>query len=501
MCGVVGIIGPNSVSQKIFDALTMLQHRGQDAAGILTCDGYQMCLRKGKGLAVEVIRARHMQRLHGNIGIGHVRYPTAGSDSDAEAQPFYVNAPYGVSLIHNGNLTNSKQLFKQLIADDRRHLNTRSDSETLLNVLASELEKQNVPIREFSDEIFFNAVKKVNARAKGGYAVVGVIAGAGLFAFRDPNGVRPLCWGYCDTELGREYMIASESLALDCEGYTVIGDVAPGEAIFIDLKGNVSRKICAEETSLTPCIFEYVYLARPDSVIDGVNVYSARLEMGRKVAKRILKEHSEHDIDVVIPVPDSGRHAALPIAKVLNVPYREGFVKNRYVGRTFIMPGQAERQKSIRKKLNTIPHEFAGKHVLLVDDSIVRGNTSKLIIEMARAAGARKVSIVSAAPPVRYPNVYGIDMPTSEELVAFGRTEEEVAKEIGADNVYYQTLEDLIASIQSENQNISNFETSVFDGKYVTGDIDARYFKSLAKMRNEQTRLSKMGSLDMSDED
>jgi amidophosphoribosyltransferase len=501
MCGVVGIIGPNGVSQQIFDALTMLQHRGQDAAGILTCDGSHMSLRKGKGLAVEVIRSRHMNRLRGNIGIGHVRYPTAGSDSDAEAQPFYVNSPYGVSLVHNGNLTNSPKLFDELVAVDRRHLNTHSDSEILLNVLASELEIQDIPIAEFNSEILFNAVNKVNQRVKGAYSVVGVIVGAGLFAFRDPNGIRPLIWGYKDSEDGREYMIASESLALDCEGYTLIGDVAPGETIFIDLKGKVSKKICAKKTSLTPCIFEFVYLARPDSIIDGVNVYSARLRMGERVAERILRDYPDHDIDIVIPVPDSGRHAALPISSVLKVPYSEGFVKNRYVGRTFIMPGQAERKKSIRKKLNTIRHEFEGKHVLLVDDSIVRGNTSKLIIEMARAAGARKVSIVSAAPPIRYPNVYGIDMPTKAELVAYERSEKEVAIEIGADHVFYQSLEDLVSSVRAENPKISKFETSVFDGHYVTEDIDEQYFKIIEKSRREKVRVAHLDSLDISNSD
>ena len=499
MCGVVGVIGSNVVNQTLFDALTMLQHRGQDAAGILTCDGNYKSLKKGKGLAVDVIRSRHMKRLHGNIGIGHVRYPTAGSDSEAESQPFYVNSPYGLSIAHNGNLTNVDMLTEELIAINKRHLNTFSDSEVLLNVLASELDKQNITIRNFSANILFKAISNLNNRVKGGYSAVGVIVGAGLFAFRDPNGIRPLIWGMKQNNNGKkEYMVASESVALDCEGYTIQGDIAPGEAIFIDLDGNVSTKVCSDITTLTPCIFEYVYLARPDSIIDGVNVYSARLKMGEYIANRILEYYPKNDIDVVIPVPDSGRHAALSLASMLDIPYREGFVKNRYVGRTFIMPGQAERKKSIRKKLNTISHEFNGKHVLLVDDSIVRGNTSKLIIEMARAAGAKKVSIASAAPPIRYPNVYGIDMPTKSELVAHERSEGEIAKEIGADNVFYQTIEDLIKSVNYQNPKIKSFETSVFDGSYVTGDINASYFELLEESRGKKNQFSQASSLDNS---
>lgn len=484
MCGVVGVIGPGDVNQVIFDALTMLQHRGQDAAGILTCDGNHKYMKKGKGLAVDVIRNRHMKRLYGNIGIGHVRYPTAGSDSEAESQPFYVNSPYGLSLAHNGNLTNSIELSSELVSMNRRHLNTSSDSEVLLNVLASELDLQDKSISSFSSDVLFNAISNLNNRVKGGYSAVGVIVGAGLFAFRDPNGIRPLVFGYKDKgDSQREFMVVSESVALDCEGYTMIGDIAPGEAIYIDLKGNIHRKLCAKNPTLTPCIFEYVYLARPDSIIDGINVYSARLKMGEYVATKIKEKLPSKDIDVVIPVPDSGRHAALSIASVLEIPYREGFVKNRYVGRTFIMPGQAERKKSIRKKLNTIAHEFRGKHVLLVDDSVVRGNTSKLIIEMARLAGARKVSIVSAAPPIRYPNVYGIDMPTRKELVAYKRTEAEIAIEIGADYVFFQTLDDLIKAVSEQNSNIKQFETSVFSGEYVTKDIDEAYFGLLERRR------------------
>ncbi|WP_119343316.1 amidophosphoribosyltransferase [Facilibium subflavum] len=499
MCGVVGIIGEDFVNQKLFDALTMLQHRGQDAAGILTCDGYHMSLRKAKGLVVEAIRTRHMERLSGNLGIAHVRYPTAGSDSEFEAQPFYVNSPYGIALVHNGNLVNTDIIKKDLVEKDYRHINTTSDSELLLNVLAAEMHKAQVSLKDFSVEIFFDAMTNLYQRCIGGYAVVGVIAGVGLFAFRDPNGIRPLVIGQKTIAGKVEYMIASESVALDCDGYEVMGDIGAGEAIFIGLDGVLHRQVCAPNAVLTPCIFEYVYLARPDSVIDGASVYATRLEMGRKVAKKILQSLPDHDIDVVIPVPDSGRHAALPVSRVLNVPYREGFVKNRYVGRTFIMPDQQQRTKSIRKKLNTIDHEFAGKHVLLVDDSIVRGNTSKQIVQMARNAGARKVSIVSTAPPIRYPNVYGIDMPTHGELVAYGRHNQEIADWIGVDHLFYQTLDDLIASVSSQAAGLTQFDTSVFDGQYVTGEISEAYFAALQQTRHDGVRstVKKQGNVDL----
>ncbi|WP_440682891.1 amidophosphoribosyltransferase [Cysteiniphilum halobium] len=499
MCGVVGIIGYEPANQKLFDALTMLQHRGQDAAGILTCDGYHMSLRKDKGLVVEAIRARHMERLQGNLGIGHVRYPTAGSDSVFESQPFYVNSPYGIALAHNGNLINTTQIRKELLEHDFRHINTSSDSELLLNVLASELHKAEVSLTNFSTDIFFNALTKLYQRCIGGYAVVGVIAGAGLFAFRDPHGIRPLVLGVKEVDGKKEYMVASETVALDCDGYQIIGDLKAGEAVFISLDGELKRKVCATDASLSPCIFEYVYLARPDSVIDGVSVYSARLEMGRIAGKNILAELPDHDIDVVIPVPDSGRHAALPLSRVLDVPYREGFVKNRYVGRTFIMPTQAARQKSIRKKLNTIEHEFKDKHVLLVDDSIVRGNTSKLIVEMARKAGARKVSIVSTAPVVKYPNVYGIDMPTHDELIGHNRSVEEIRQWIGLDHLFYLTTEDLIAAVRNQAPHLQSFDTSVFDGKYVTGGVDENYFKALLSHRKQQVNstTAQLGAVDM----
>lgn len=494
MCGIVGVIGPERVNQKIFDALTMLQHRGQDAAGILTCDGYHLTLHKNAGLLVDAIRARHMESLTGNMGIGHVRYPTAGSDSAAEAQPFYVNAPYGIALAHNGNLTNTDQIRDDLFHKDFRHVNTTSDSELLLNVLASELQRAHVAVDDFDTSIYFQAMHKVFERCQGGYAVVGVIAGVGMFAFRDPHGIRPMVIGYKVIDGQKEYMIASETVALDCDGYTTTGDVLPGEAIFITVEGKVERQICAQSTSLTPCIFEYVYLARPDSVIDGASVYGSRLSMGEKIAERIFAQNPNHDIDVVIPVPDSGRHAALPIANILGCDYREAFVKNRYVGRTFIMNGQEARQKSIRKKLNTINHEFKDKHVLLVDDSIVRGNTSKQIVNMARAAGARKVSLVSTSPVVRHPNVYGIDMPTHEELIGHNRTEAEIAEWIGVDHLYYQTLEDLVESVQKHSDRITAFDTSVFDGKYVTGGIDDAYFANL-KAKREKRSQQKVGNM------
>jgi amidophosphoribosyltransferase len=502
MCGVVGIIGDEKVNQKIFDSLTMLQHRGQDAAGILTCDGYHMSSRRAKGLVVNVIRTRHMERLKGNLGIGHVRYPTSGFNSEFEAQPFYVNSPYGIALAHNGNLINTKETCKELLEKDYRHINTNSDSELLLNVLAAELTKSQVSLRNFSIDIFFNAMEKLYKRCIGGYAVVGLIAGAGLFAFRDPNGIRPLVLG---KRIGNnnkvQYMVASETVALSCNSYEFVDDIRAGEAIFIDLAGNLTRKICTNKAELSPCIFEYIYLARPDSVINGISVYSARLAMGRQLADNILRLLPKHDIDVVIPVPDSGRHAALPIAHKLNIPYREGLVKNRYVGRTFIMPNQDERQKSIRKKLNAIHDEFLNKHVLLVDDSIVRGNTSKLIVEMARDNGARKVSIASTAPVIHYPNVYGIDMPTCSELVSYGRDIQGIADFIGVDHLFYQESDSLIKAIQRLNPKIKRFDTSMFNGEYVTGYINQEYLERLSidrKFENGVSKdLRKLGAMDM----
>lgn len=499
MCGIVGIIGSEHVNQKIFDALTMLQHRGQDAAGILTCDGMHMSLRKAQGLVVEAIRRRHMDCLPGNLGIGHVRYPTAGCNSPSEAQPFYVNSPYGIALAHNGNLINAEEIIKDLVEKEYRHINTTSDSELLLNVLAAEMHSRQVALKNFSIDVFFDAIKQLYHRCVGGYAVVGVIAGVGLFGFRDPHGIRPLIMGKKIIEGKVEYMIASESVALDCDGYEIIGDIGAGEAVFINLTGQIFRQVCAQKPSLTPCIFEYVYLARPDSVIDGASVYGTRLAMGEIVSKKILQSMPAHDIDVVIPVPDSGRHAALPIARVLKVPYREGFVKNRYVGRTFIMGNQSQRTHSIRKKLNVIGHEFSGKHVLLVDDSIVRGNTSKLIVQMARNAGAKKVSIVSTAPVVKYPNIYGIDMPTYDELVGHNRSINAIAEWIGVDYLFYQTLEDLIDAIQQQAPHLTQFDTSIFDGRYITGKVDEAYFAALYNTRSDNKKLSRKahGSIDL----
>lgn len=483
MCGIVGVIGTHSVNQIIFDALLMLQHRGQDAAGIATSEGKRIHLYKRQGLVVEAIRTRHMMKFKGNFGIGHVRYPTQGSvDQSDEAQPFYINSPYGIVLAHNGNLINTKELSEWLEFQAYRHLNTASDSEVLLNLVGAACQKHSPG--KFILEEFFRAMQDVYEQAKGGYAVVGMIADIGLFAFRDPYGIRPLMYGSRQTDAGVEYMFASESVALDCDGFTLLGDVLPGEVMFVDKKTQTLERRQIAYSGYQPCIFEYVYLARPDSVMDGVSVYASRISMGRKLAQKILESTEvASDIDVVIPVPDSGRHASLPLADELGVVYREGFVKNRYIGRTFIMSNQTIRQKSIRKKLNTINHEFEGKHVLLVDDSIVRGNTSRLIVEMARAAGARKVSLASCAPPIKFPNVYGIDMPTHHELIAYERTLDEVRDWIGVDYLFYQTLEDLKASVMQHNMNLQSFETSVFDGKYVTEDIDDAYFSTLKAKR------------------
>ena len=442
MCGIVGVVAKSAVNQSIYDALTMLQHRGQDAAGIVTCDGTTFNQRKGNGMVRDVFHYRHMKSLQGNMGIGHVRYPTAGSSGPALSQPFYVNSPYGISLAHNGNLTNSDELRESLFRADLRHLNTDSDSEVLLNVFAHELQRLG-ELTPSSDDVF-SAVSEVHKRCRGAYAVVALIAGYGMVAFRDPNGIRPLVIGKKPNKQdGYDYMAASESVALDVQGFELIGDVKPGEAIFVDNNGELHTKQCAEHTQNMPCLFEYVYFARPDSIIDGISVYKSRLRMGETLAAKILKEHPNHDIDVVIPIPDTSRVSAQVIAYELDVKFREGLMKNRYIGRTFIMPGQSTREKSVRQKLNAIELEFRGKNVLLVDDSIVRGTTCKQIIEMARDAGAKKVYFASAAPAVRYPNVYGIDMPSVHELIAYNRTTEEICEKIGADWLIYQDLEDL----------------------------------------------------------
>ena len=488
MCGIVGIVSEQAVNQDIYDALLVLQHRGQDAAGMVTSDGHVLHLRKDNGLVSDVFRNAHMQRLPGNIGIGHVRYPTAGTASSAEAQPMYVNSPYGITLAHNGNLTNADQLKADLFRADMRHINTSSDSEVLLNVLADELHQQRA-LEPSPDEIF-KAVKGVHQRCQGAYAAVAMIIGSGVLGFRDPHGIRPLVYGRRQRGQRTDYMIASESVALDLLGFEMIADVAPGEAVFITNDGHLHRQVCAAPVAHTPCIFEHVYFARPDSIMDEISVYKSRLRMGEYLAERILQRYSqrEHDIDVVIPIPDTGRTAALPLAHRLNVKFREGFVKNRYIGRTFIMPGQQQRQKSVRQKLNAISLEFRDKNVLLVDDSIVRGTTTQQIIQMAREQGARKVYMASAAPALRFPNVYGIDMPAREEFVAHQRSEEEVARFIGADWLVYQDIADLKASAREGNPRIQDFECSAFDGQYVTGDIDEAYLQRLSSARNDQMK-------------
>ena len=486
MCGIIGMVARSPVNQAIYDGLTVLQHRGQDAAGIITCEGGRLHLRKNNGLVRDVFHTRHMLRLYGNMGIGHVRYPTAGCESSAEAQPFYVNSPYGISLAHNGNLTNSDKLKQELFQDDLRQINTDSDSEILLNVLAHELQQQG-KLKMKVDDVF-SAVAGVHKRCQGAYAAVAMITGYGVVAFRDPFGIRPLVFGKQESPQGTNYMMASESVALDGLGYELVRDVAPGEAVFITLDGQLHTRQCAENPLVKPCIFEYVYLARPDSIIDDVSVYKARLRMGEKLADKIRRVRPDHDIDVVIPIPDTSRTSALQLANNLGLKYREGFIKNRYIGRTFIMPGQQQRKKSVRQKLNAIDLEFNGKNVLLVDDSIVRGTTSSQIIEMAREAGAKKVYFASAAPPVRFPNVYGIDMPNSDELIAHGRTDEEVCREIGADWLLFQDLEDLIEAVRKGRPDIDGFDDSVFTGNYITGDIDENYLSILQSSRSDAAK-------------
>ena len=488
MCGIVGILSTTNkeVGVYIYDALTIIQHRGQDAAGITTADKGRFFMRKGNGLARNVFRARHMAMLKGDMGIGHVRYPTAGSSSGAEAQPFYVNSPYGIAFAHNGNLTNTEALAKELFEQDRRHTNTNSDSEILLNVLASEIDKRQKS--RIDEEDIFAAVGKLHQRVKGAYAAIGMIPGYGIFGFRDPNGIRPLILGERTTDAGTKYMLASESVALTALGYTIIRDVEPGEVVVIDREGKIHAQQCAKNPELTPCIFEFVYFARPDSIIDKISVYKSRLRMGDRLADKIKKDWKNETIDVVIPIPDTSRTAALQLAYELSAKYREGFIKNRYIARTFIMPGQKERKKSVRQKLSAIGLEFKGKNVLLVDDSIVRGTTSKEIVQMARNAGAAKVFFASAAPAVRFPNVYGIDMASKKEFIAHNRSTEEVCKAIGADRLIYQNLDDLIWSVQQGNPDIKTFDCSCFDGKYVTKDINNAYLDNIEALRCDEAK-------------
>lgn len=485
MCGIIGVVATSPVNQLLYDGLLVLQHRGQDAAGIATSEDGRFFMHKGPGLVRDVFRTRNMRNLVGNVGIGHVRYPTAGSACNpAEAQPFYVNSPFGLLLAHNGNLTNADELKREIFLSDLRHINTNSDSEVLLNVLAHELQAAANGFKLDADAVF-RAVANVHRRCRGAYAAVVLIAGFGLLAFRDPHGIRPLVVGRNDTEQGAEWLVASESVALDVLGYEMLRDVAPGEAILIRSDGDFLSRQCAPATVQAPCMFEYVYLARPDSIIDGISVYESRVKMGEFLADKLRRTHPQLEIDVVIPIPDSSRPSAMEMATRLGLPYREGFVKNRYIGRTFIMPGQSVRRKSVRQKLNTIPLEFKGKRVLLVDDSIVRGTTSREIVSMAREAGAKKVYLASAAPPVRHANVYGIDMPTKGELIASGRNEEEICREIGADGLFYQDIDDLKASVRAINPAISHFETSCFDGCYVTGDITDEYLYGVENQRGQ----------------
>lgn len=486
MCGIAGIVSREEANQELYEALTVLQHRGQDAAGIVTCQGDRLHLRKDSGLVRDVFHTRHMVNLRGRMGIGHVRYPTAGCTSSAEAQPFYVNSPYGITLAHNGNLTNAESLKHELFVEDQRHINTDSDSEVLLNVFAHELQETG-KLRIGAEDVF-RAVTAVHRRCRGAYSVVAMITGFGIIGFRDPHGIRPLVYGQRESARGLEYMIASESVALDVLGFDLVRDLQPGEAIVIEKNGTLHAQQCATNVKHTPCIFEFVYFARPDSIIDNISVYKARLRMGDRLADKILRLRPEHDIDVVIPIPDTSRTAALQLANRLGVKYREGFIKNRYIGRTFIMPGQQLRKKSVRQKLNAIDLEFRGKNVLLVDDSIVRGTTSEQIIQMAREAGARKVYFASASPPVRYPNVYGIDMPVADELIAFGRSDEEVQQALGCDWLVYQDLDDLVESVRRGNPVIQDFDTSCFNGRYVTGDIDQSYLQRLSCHRNDQAK-------------
>ena len=485
MCGIIGIVGHEEIAPVIADALTILQHRGQDAAGIATLEGHRLNLHKNNGLVSDVFESADFSLLKGSAGIGHVRYPTAGCENLAEAQPFYVNSPYGIALAHNGNLINTDALKAQLFKSDRRHLNTESDSEVLLNVLAHEL--QTSDNGRLVPEDIFTAVEGVHQRCKGAYAAICLIVKQGILGFRDPHGIRPMVLGSRETGQGTEYALASESVAFDVTGFKLLRDVKPGESVFISLDGRLHCSESKVSKPFSPCIFEYVYFARPDSMLDDISVYKARLRMGQALSRKILREWPEHDIDVVIPVPDTSRTAALPLAYDLKVKYREGFIKNRYIGRTFIMPGQEQRKRSVRHKLNAIGLEFRGKNVLLVDDSIVRGTTSRQIIQMAREAGARKVYFASAAPPVRYPNIYGIDMPATSELVASGRDVVQIEKELGADWLIYQELEDLEAACREGNSSIGQFDTSCFSGEYVTG-VEDGYLEAIQISRSDRAK-------------
>ncbi|MFN3310828.1 MAG: amidophosphoribosyltransferase [Thermomonas sp.] len=489
MCGIVGIVGQSEVAGLLYDGLTVLQHRGQDAAGIATAEGGKLRVHKGNGLVRDVFDARAMGLLQGWIGIGHCRYPTAGSEGSDEAQPFYVNSPYGIALAHNGNLVNTEALRREVFEQDRRNVNTESDSEVLLNVFAHELDTQ----KALTPDAVFAAIAGVNRRARGGYAVVCTVLGLGLVAFRDPHGIRPLVLGKRSSAGGDEYIVASESVALDVLGFERVRDVAPGEGLVITARGELHARQCAPEMPHAPCIFEYVYFARPDSMIENISVHKARMRMGVTLGEKILRERPDHDIDVVIPIPDTSRDSALEIANVLGVKYREGFIKNRYVGRTFIMPGQGERAKSVKRKLNPIPLEFRNRVVLLVDDSIVRGTTSRQIVQMARDAGARKVYLASAAPPVRHPNVYGIDMPSSEELVAHGRSEKEIEQLLGCDWLVYQDLADLEAAVAGPKFPGRKFDSSCFSGEYVTG-IDPDYFERIQQLRSDEAKKKRRAS-------
>jgi len=480
MCGIFGVVSDAPVNQLIYDGLLLLQHRGQDAAGIVTQMGHKFFMHKAKGMVRDVFRTRNMRALPGHLGLGQVRYPTAGNAfSEEEAQPFYVNAPFGLVLVHNGNLTNAAALKAELFSIDHRHINTQSDSEVLLNVLAHELEKTTRGLPLTPADVFA-AVRGVHKRVRGSYAVVALIAGHGLLAFRDPFGIRPLCLG----RQANTWVVASESVALEGTGHQFERDLQPGEAVFIDQSGQLHAAQCAEQPRLMPCIFEYVYLARPDSMLDGISVYQARLNLGESLAKRVISTVPPSQIDVVIPIPESSRPSATQLAHLLGLPYREGFVKNRYVGRTFIMPGQGVRKKSVRQKLNVIGSEFKGRNVLLVDDSIVRGTTSREIVQMARDAGARRVYLASAAPPVRFPNVYGIDMPTPDELVAHERTVEQVRELIACDALIYQDVEGMKRAIASINPRLDGFDASCFDGQYVTGDVTPESISRMNQNRN-----------------
>ena len=486
MCGIVGVVSQHPVNQLLYDGLLLLQHRGQDAAGIATADNKTFYMHKGMGLVRDVFRTRNMRDLPGTMGLAHCRYPTAGSSSNpALAQPFYVNSPFGITLVHNGNLTNTASLTQDMFRQDLRHINTDSDSEVLLNVLAHEMEKHTRNFR-LDTAAIFQSVSRVHERVRGAYAVLAMVAGYGLLAFRDPFGIRPLCLGRWEHDGRVDYMVASESVALEGLGFEFVRDIEPGEAVYIDLDGNLSAQQCAKKTSLNPCLFEYVYLARPDSFMDGVSVYAARLKLGEFLADKINRLGLTAKIDVVMPIPDSSRPSAMQLAMKLKLDYREGFIKNRYIGRTFIMPGQAVRKKSVRQKLNAIGVEFKGKNVLIVDDSIVRGTTSREIVNMAREAGAAKVFFASSAPPVRFANVYGIDMPTRHELIASDRDEAAIAREIGADELIYQDLDALERAVRELNPKLTHFEASCFSGHYITGDVTTEYLSGIETARGQQ---------------